>query len=40
MTVLDCWRILPERVAESIENYLTLGKGAAREYSVSTAPGF
>ena len=39
MTVLDCWRVLPERVAESIENYLTLGKGAAREYSVSTAPG-
>jgi UDPglucose 6-dehydrogenase len=38
MTVLDCWRVLPERIADSIENYLTLGKGAARVYSVSMAP--
>ena len=39
ITVLDCWRVLPERVAESIEHYLTLGKGATREYSVSMAQG-
>jgi UDPglucose 6-dehydrogenase len=37
ITVLDCWRVLPQRVAESIENYLTLGKGGVREYSVSMA---
>ena len=39
ITVLDCWRVLPEKVAASIENYLTLGKGKAREYSASMAPG-
>jgi UDPglucose 6-dehydrogenase len=39
ITVLDCWRVLPKRVVECIENYLTLGKAGAREYSLSTAPG-
>ena len=27
LTVLDCWRVLPEHVAGAIEHYLTLGKG-------------
>jgi UDPglucose 6-dehydrogenase len=39
ITVLDCWRVLPEQVAGAIENYLTLGKGEAVQYAVSVAPG-
>src|SRR5262245_37543041 len=32
LTVLDCWRVLPEQVAEAIEHYLTLGKGGKPGY--------
>ena len=28
ITVLDCWRVLPKKVAGAIEHYVTLGKGA------------
>lgn len=38
ITVLDCWRVLPENVANAIQNYLTLGKGEER-IAVSVAPG-
>jgi UDPglucose 6-dehydrogenase len=38
VTVVDCWRVLPEKVAGAIEGYLTLGKGGERE-SVCVAPG-
>ena len=30
VTVLDCWRVLPAKVAEAIEQYLTPGKGEER----------
>ena len=30
VTVLDCWRVLPEKVAGSIEEYLTPGRGQKR----------
>jgi UDPglucose 6-dehydrogenase len=32
ITVLDCWRVLPEQVAGAIEHYLTLGKGGKPGY--------
>ncbi len=39
IAVLDCWRVLPEKVAGAIEHYLTLGKGEER-IAVSVSPGF
>jgi hypothetical protein len=32
LTVLDCWRVLPEHVAGAVEHYLTLGKGGTPGY--------
>jgi UDPglucose 6-dehydrogenase len=39
VSVLDCWRVLPEEVAAGIDNYWTLGKGDDRKYSACVAPG-
>jgi UDPglucose 6-dehydrogenase len=38
LTVLDCWRVLPEQLAGAIEHYLTLGKGGKPGY-LSVAAG-
>jgi UDPglucose 6-dehydrogenase len=38
LTVLDCWRVLPEQVAAAIERYIVLGKGGKLE-SFSVAAG-
>jgi UDPglucose 6-dehydrogenase len=37
IVVLDCWRVLPERVAGGIEQYLTLGKSRERRKAMSEA---
>jgi UDPglucose 6-dehydrogenase len=38
LIVLDCWRVLPEQLAATIEHYLTLGKGGKPGY-LSVAAG-
>jgi UDPglucose 6-dehydrogenase len=39
MAVLDCWRVLPERVSVNIEGYLTLGRGVERSCALSGVAG-
>jgi UDPglucose 6-dehydrogenase len=40
VTVLDCWRVLPAKVAEAIEKYLAPGKGEERvAVGVGATPG-
>jgi UDPglucose 6-dehydrogenase len=40
ITVLDCWRVLPAKVAEAIEQYLAPGKGEERvAVGVGATPG-